>query len=387
MRKIVKKILRSHCPNIPALRNKLTQIKLREINKYIMEPQDISAGEASFEKRTQIVEKYSDKWEKYTRELIDKFNEYALRSTKVASRTDKEALRTNALFACFAYGFLPDEFFVYELEHKSPEEIKEYISNRELSNYIYEHNDIIDIDIFLNKYKTYSRFKPYFRREAVSCAKNSDFGKFSEFVKKHPVYVRKNVGLSKGDSVELIDSRAMGKSERQLFDEMLSAGSYIVEERVIQSDQMSRLNPSSVNTVRCITFMTDAGAYIGPCFLKVGRGNSFVDNGGKGGILIGINGQTGVLDTIGYDEFLNEYPQHPDTKHDFKGFQLPEWNELKKLAIEASNQIPRVKYIGWDFAHTAQGWVIIEGNGCSQVVGPQIVWRRGFKKDFAQILK
>ena len=43
--------------------------------------------------------------------------------------------------------------------------------------------------------------------------------------------------------------------------------------------------------------------------------------------------------------------------------------------------MPSVKYIGWDFAHTDDGWVIIEGNGRSQMIGPQTVFKRGIKAE------
>lgn len=387
MKKLVKEILRNYCPNIPSIRSKLTKIKLREINKYVMNQEDVLAGEKSFNEKEQMVKKYSEKWGDYTRELNKKLDEYIGRCERIRERNDVSVLQVKVLFTCFAYGFLPDEFFAYELEYKSPQEIKKYISNRELNNYIYTLNDIIDVGIFYDKYKTYVKFKEDFKREAISCKKKSDFGKFCKFVKKHPVYVRKNVALSKGNSVELINYKECGKSTRELFDEMIMRGSYIVEELVVQSECMSKLNPSSVNTIRCITFMTPKGVCIGTCFIKVGQGNSFVDNGGQGGILAGIDNKTGVINTDGYDEFLDKYSCHPDTYVRFKGYQLPEWDKLRSLATKLANQIASVRYIGWDFAYTDSGWVVIEGNGSSQVIGPQIVRRGGIKKEVEDIIK
>lgn len=387
MKQLVKKCFRKYCPNITALRKKLNDAKLRDINKYTMQSEDVLVGEISAEKQATIVQHYSKKWPSYTKMLNQKLDEYISHCRTVKTRNDLEVLREKVLFACFAYGFLPDEFFAFELEYKSPEERKKYISNRDRDNYVYKMNDIIDIDIFLDKYKTYVKFRKYFKRDAFSVERQTDYQGFCKFVKKHPVFVQKNVGLSKGDSVELINSKNCGKSIKQLFDEMLTNGRYIVEEKVEQSIYMSRLNESSVNTIRCMSFKTKNGIEIGPCFLKVGQGNSFVDNGGKGGILIGVDNKTGILNTAGYDEFLKEYPEHPDTKIKFIGYQLPEWGTMRKLVIELSNQIPSVRYIGWDLAHTNAGWIVIEGNGGGQFIGPQIVWKRGFKKDIEKYVK
>ena len=386
MKRIIKNFLRSYCPNIPALRKWLSSVKLKEINRYTMPREDVLLGEASEKGQNEIVAKYAAKWPEYTIELEEKYREYASRCEPVRLRKDQDELRNKVLFACFAYGFLPDEFFAYELEGKTPAERKNYISNTELSNYIYKLNDIIDVGIFFDKYKTYERYKEYFKRDAVGIEKQSDYAKFCEFVKKHPIFVQKRVELSKGRGVTLVDSENCGQSVRQLFDDMLAEGRHIVEERVIQSLYMARLSKKSVNTVRCMTFFTNCGVQIGPCIFKMGRGDSFVDNGGAGGILVGIDRETGQLVTDGFDEFCNSYQEHPDTHITIKGFQLPQWDMLTDLTKKLAKDIPTVRYIGWDLAHTENGWVIIEGNGSGQFILPQLVWRRGFKEDIDQLI-
>lgn len=387
MKNYIKKIFRTYCPNVAVLRKALNKMKLKDIDKYTMASEDVAAGERSEKEQMLIVEKYAKKWPSYTAELKRKYTEYVSRCAALQDRQDDAMLLSKVLFACFAYGFMPDEFFVYELEHKTAQERKTYISDRERFRYVYSLNDIIDIGILFDKYKAYSKFKKYYKRDAVGIERETDYPKFAEFANKHSVFVQKNVGLSRGNSVKLVDSESCGKSLRQLFEEMLAEGKYIVEERVMQSAPLSGLNPSSVNTIRCMTFQTSKGIVIGPCFLKVGQGGSFVDNGGKGGILIGIDSQTGVLVTSGYDEFLNEYAEHPDTKVKFMGYRLPDWEQMKALAIEVSAQIPSVKYIGWDFAHTDFGWVIIEGNGGGQFIGPQIVWKQGIKEEIETLMR
>lgn len=246
MKKVVKKLVRSYCPNIPLLRKKLNVEKLKDINKYTMQEDDVFAGEKSSEKQVELVKVYSEKWQGYAKSLNQKLDEYLDRCEEVKSRNDLESLRNQVLFACFAYGFMPDEFFAYELEKKTAEERREYISDRDRYNIVYKMNDIIDVDIFFDKYKTYSKFSKYYRRDAISIEKKSDYDSFVAFVKKHPIFVKKNVALSKGDSVELVNMEICEESTRQIFDEMLSAGKYMVEERVVQSAAMSKLNPSSV---------------------------------------------------------------------------------------------------------------------------------------------
>ena len=58
-----------------------------------------------------------------------------------------------------------------------------------------------------------------------------------------------------------------------------------------------------------------------------------------------------------------------------------------ELSKQLSAMTPSVKFVGWDFAHTDQGWAIIEGNGMSQLIGPQIVWERPVKAEMERCLK
>ena len=189
-----------------------------------------------------------------------------------------------------------------------------------------------------------------------------------------------------GRSIELIDSENCGKSIRELFDEFIAGGKFIVEEKVQQSSIMSVFNESSVNTIRCITFNTKNGIIVPYCFMKSGRKGSFVDNGGAGGILVGIDKNTGVLNTNGFDEFNERYECHPDSKVPFYGFQLPDFEKAIEISKKMSAMIPSVKFIGWDLAHTDKGWVVIEGNGMSQLIGPQIVWEYGVKEEVEKII-
>lgn len=391
MKKIVRKFIRRYCPDVPFIRKKLNQIKLSEINKYNMSKEDIVKGEESFENKKQIVSKYCSLWSNQAKKICDKLYEYLEKSNYFSEKNDEtakaqEMIRINVLFDYFAYGFTPDEYFEYEFDKKANLDKTEYISDRDRYNYVYKINDFVELNIFYDKYETYKKFSKYYKRDIVSVFSKKDYSKFKNFVKKYPVFVQKNTSLSRGESVELVDFNKIEKDDKDYFLELISKGKFIVEELVVQSQKMMSLNPSSVNTIRCITFNTKSGPVIGSCFIKIGQGNSFIDNGGAGGILAGINSQTGVIETVGYDEFLNEYTYHPDTKVKICGYQIPQWEELIKIAKELAAQTGKVHYVGWDFAHTSDGWVVIEGNGGGQFIGPQIVWKKGIKKEIEDIV-
>ena len=148
-----------------------------------------------------------------------------------------------------------------------------------------------------------------------------------------------------------------------------------------QSAKTAVFNDSSVNTVRCITLKTKNDMLVPYCFMRTGRSGAFVDNGGAGGLFVGIDPETGVLGTDGVDERGVRYNAHPDSGLRFQGYQLPDWSKMISTCKEMAMQIPTVRMIGWDMAYTDKGWIVIEGNGLTEVIGPQCTWLRGIRKD------
>ena len=54
-----------------------------------------------------------------------------------------------------------------------------------------------------------------------------------------------------------------------------------------------------------------------------------------------------------------------------------------------SEEMPTVRMIGWDMAYTDRGWIVIEGNALTEVIGPQSTWLQGIRADvekFYQII-
>jgi hypothetical protein len=112
-----------------------------------------------------------------------------------------------------------------------------------------------------------------------------------------------------------------------------------------------------------------------------------VDNAGSGGILAIVNIDSGKIETMGHDDFGNKYEKHPDSNITYIGWQVPKWKELVEMATEMHMTImSEHKYIGWDFALTDNGWVVIEGNW-GQYVAKQTCTKEDYKPIFEKYLK
>lgn len=382
----IKELLREWCPNIQILRRAVSIAKLKSLDQKLIPAEESEKGQIDFVVRKTLVEKYNAKWPAYAKSANEKINNLFFKAPAYQERSDLEELRINILFYRYAYGFLPEEYLSFGLEKKSIEEAKEYISDIERIKMDCRMSDMADSKIYKNKMRTYQCFKEYYKREAILLSKERDKKKLIDFSKDHTSFIVKEPFESCGRGIDFIDISEGNQSIDDFYSDLISSGSAIVEELISQSDSLSQLNNTSVNTVRCITFYTRSGVIIPYCFIKIGRKGSRVDNGGAGGILAGIDSESGKIVTNGFTEYGEEYVVHPDSEIAFQGYQLPDWVEMKKICTELAKMTPSVKYIGWDLAHTNDGWVIVEGNNCSQLIGPQIVWQRGIKSEILDLM-
>ncbi|MBK8163471.1 MAG: hypothetical protein IPK65_10110 [Gammaproteobacteria bacterium] len=137
---------------------------------------------------------------------------------------------------------------------------------------------------------------------------------------------------------------------------------YLIEEKVNNHPSMARINPSCLNTYRVITIKTnDNKWHFAACSAKFGQGGSFVDNAMSGGILVGLD-HNGIS-TNAYDALRNQnITHHPDTGACLTGIRFEGYQQVKELALHASEKFFFMGTIGWDIAYTDKGAMIIEGN-------------------------
>lgn len=144
------------------------------------------------------------------------------------------------------------------------------------------------------------------------------------------------------------------------YESVLGAG-FLVEERVENHPLLAEFHPSSLNTLRLNMVKTIDGEWhhLRPC-LKIGRGQSHIDNISSGGMLCALD-ENGVI-TATYSENGETFDTHPDTGVPIAGKTVPYYREARELAMRASKVFGFMGTIGWDIGVTPDGPTIIEGN-------------------------
>ena len=170
---------------------------------------------------------------------------------------------------------------------------------------------------------------------------------------------RNNQSYNQQEMIELVS--ALSKKEP-----------YLVQALEVNHPNLARLSPGALATVRIITAINEKGI---PepvaAILRMGKfGDSIVDNFHAGGIAAPINLQSGELGPatdFGLSPSLGWMDKHPTTGNQIKGFQMPHWDEIKRLAIEAHSHFADRLIIGWDIAVTPDRILLVEGNGAADV--------------------
>ncbi len=288
--------------------------------------------------------------------------------------------------AYFTGYFFPEEFFQNHFQDKSFEERSDFISEQVKDVLLVSHCSDKKFEHTKNKAEFYKITKPYFHRDVCLVSEDTSKEAFEAFVERHPKFIAKPVEGSTGVGTTIIEIHDKVETE-VVYSRLLQQGTWFVEELIIQHPDMAQWNPTSVNTLRVPTFRTADGCRILQPFFRTGRKGSIIDNAGQGGVFAVFDPDTGVIITDGVDEYGGIYEMHPDSKLKFKGWQIPQYDELKKLAAELIHLMPfGQKYVGFDFALSQDGWVLVEGNSLGQFVG-QIAEQKGVRKKVMQYLE
>lgn len=264
------------------------------------------------------------------------------------------------------YGYSIRDFFSCELCHMTNSEILNFISTREILLFYKKFNDLFTENLINNKEKTLDLFRSYIYRDWVC---GTDDKRLEEFLSKYDKCIVKPVEGSGGYGIEIVDT------------DLIKNGNYSVEGKliealIIQHDEINKLYPCAVNTLRVFSYY---GHIIGSV-LRVGRGGMNIDNASSGGLFAEVDIDNGIIRHNAVNYQNKEYVVHPDTQVQFLGFQIPMWDDVCNLICDATKLVEGIPLLGWDIALTSIGPEIIEVNAQPEIALLQISSKKGIRQ-------
>jgi len=301
------------------------------------------------------VTKYLDSYKKYDWKTIGNGNAVGALADCILSR--------------LIDGTNTEQFISLEFFKKSQRERNRFVTNRKTVRLEKKNRAGVtkeELDKIGNKVVFDSFFTEYVHRDYLGTL-NASAEEIEQFILRYQKVLAKPVSSTQGKGIELIEFNPTSVKE---IANRYAGKDCVIEEFITQHPELSRINPTSVNTIRVCTVLDDnhQAHVIGAAIRCGGRGSS-IDNFHNGGLAYPIDVETGTVCGGGKNNTDEKrYSYHPSSGVYMIGLKIPNWDILLSAVKTAAEKLDRLAYLGWDVAVTEEGIELIEGNygqGCT----------------------
>lgn len=138
---------------------------------------------------------------------------------------------------------------------------------------------------------------------------------------------------------------------------------FIVQEKIEQHTDMALLNPTSLNTLRVLSYRDERDVHILYVVVRIGRVGKQVDNETAGGINADVDLGSGKILDCAYGTPAEKRIEKTDVGTPLKNFTIPAFDKVVALVKELHQRLPYFNLVGWDFGIDQNGEpVLIEWN-------------------------
>lgn len=272
----------------------------------------------------------------------------------------------------------------YEFYKKTEEERDEYISRLKMASFYWSYSSAAAKSVnrkgkqgFLTKFYKNVHRKWLYVPEA-------SFEEFEQMVSNYDCIAKPYDGKLGNGIFKIYKDEH--KNTRQLFDACVK-DKILVEECIEECEELKAFHPQSLNTLRVVTISNKEKATVFSGVFRTGVGDSVVDNTHKGGVSVQIDVKTGVVETDGANTRGERFVCHPDSGIAFKGFRIPQWDNIINTCCEAA-KIYGNPITGWDVVVNRQGEVeFVEANCGPDMDMMQTRYNAGAKKRIYALIK
>lgn len=270
---------------------------------------------------------------------------------------------TDMVVCSYKYKMSYKEYSIYQFYKLKVEERSAFLmlSDVQFINRIYnlDNASIKTVQKFNDKLQFIDTFKKFTKRPYLNL-QTAGQRRFDDFVKEYPIFVSKSVLKKDGDFVE----KHQVNEDTDLValrSELIEKKEFLVEPYLEQEASLANLYPESLNTLRVITYRdADNEVHILNVALKLGSGG-IRDDYSRGG-LFSVPNEEGLITRPFVNKKGSIYEEHPISKTDLVGYQIPRFEDALDFALEVADLIPEIRYVGWDIAIGDSGFYLLDGS-------------------------
>lgn len=164
-----------------------------------------------------------------------------------------------------------------------------------------------------------------------------------------PLIIKPSLESGKGKMVEIFETHNSITSIKNITTAELFKRykkDFIVQEVVEQSKTLKSLNPSSLNTLRIMSYLKEDGVHILSSVIRIGEPGSKTDNFSGGGMMCGID-KLGNLNSIGHTK-NGQIKEETVFGTKLEGVKIPNYTAVVKMLEELHHKVPYFKIVSWD---------------------------------------
>lgn len=144
--------------------------------------------------------------------------------------------------------------------------------------------------------------------------------------------------------------------------------SFIIQERLEQHADIARLNPTSLNTIRVMSYRRDNEVVVLYAVIRIGRKDQVIDNETAGGIKADIDLASGKIKGVAFGSPQEKLMPKTDVGTVLDGYQIPSFSKIIAMVKEMHFRLPYFNLIGWDMSVDKNGEpAMIEWNRAAEL--------------------
>lgn len=294
------------------------------------------------------------------------YNQKIMRMARTVAKAEGlSALKIylDALRCSYVHGASPENYFVLRFFRIPESERKNFLTSGRSKRIdaILNSSATAQDKTTLAKKELFDKAFQGMNRRSFLYAPEATEAEFAEFLSLPQIMLKprdstQGIGITRVDTGSIADIPAFYQHCRE--------NSLLLEQIIRQHEELNRINPTCVNSVRINAARAkDGGIHFIGAALRCGGVDAAVDNFHSGGVAYTLDINSGQVLGFGRDNHsLEEYSRHPGSGYYMPGFKVPGWENILSCVRQAMELVPSMGYVGWDLAVTPDGPELIEGN-------------------------
>ena len=254
----------------------------------------------------------------------------------------------------FSKDYIPKDFYTLELRPRANVyKFQDAYDDKNIYDLILVGENVVHTILKNMNGYFYYEGKPVSEEEAIQLCQNMD-----------KVIIKPSME-TQGNGVKLISvvdgkTNLDGMTIGELFKKYKH--NFLIQECIKQHKDLAALNPTSVNTIRILSYRSGMEVLIAYSVIRIGRIGQVTDNQSAGGISATIT-KEGKLSKAAFGGFSEDNVVKTDTGIALEGYQLPSYDKAIEFVKRLHMKLPYFNLIGWDVSIEENGEpILIEYN-------------------------